>query len=44
MMSDEFIAQDLTSILAFGQLKIRTYLETADKKLNDEAAAVTFGI
>ncbi|MBQ4360509.1 MAG: ATP-binding protein [Proteobacteria bacterium] len=44
MMSDEFIAQDLTSILAFGQLKIRIYLETADKKLNDEAAAVTFGI
>ena len=43
-MSEELITQDLTSILAFGQLKIRIYLETADKKLDDETAAVTFGI
>ena len=43
-MSEELITQDLTSILAFGQLKIRIYLETASKKLDDETAAVTFGI
>ena len=38
------IPQDLTSLLAFGQLKVRIYLETADKKLGNENAAVTFGI
>ena len=43
-MSDEFIPQDLTSILAFDQLKVRIYLETADKKLGDEQAVVSFGI
>lgn len=43
-MSDEITAQNLSGILAFGQLKIRIYLETADKHLDDENAAVTFGI
>ena len=43
-MSDEYIPQDLTSILAFDQLKVRIYLETADEKRGDEQAAVSFGI
>ena len=43
-MSEQHIPQDLTSILAFGQLKIRIYLETADKSLNDENAPVFFGM
>ncbi len=43
-MAEEFVAQDLTSILAFGQIKVRIYLETADKRLDDENSVVTFGI
>lgn len=43
-MGEKIARQDLSSLLAFGQLKIRIYLETADKRLGDESAQVTFGI
>ncbi|MCL2325517.1 MAG: AAA family ATPase [Proteobacteria bacterium] len=43
-MSEEIVTQNLSSVVAFGQLKIRIYLETVDKRLMDESVAVEFGI
>lgn len=43
-MGEQEKTQNLTSIVAFGQLKVRIYLETADKRIDDENMAVNFGI
>ena len=44
-MKEEHKIQSLNCLVAFVQLKIRIYLETADKKLGDyEHIAANFGI
>lgn len=41
---EALVTQDLTSLLAFGRLKIRIYLESVEKKLDQENPHVEFGI
>ena len=38
------VAQDLAAIVGYGQLKIRIYLEAADRSIGDDKTAISFGI